>query len=485
MPDVTRILSGGTIFTGGSEPVVIKGGAVAFDGDRIVAVGPVSEVVSGQRGAEVIDASGKLVMPGFINGHTHLYSALARGLMADIAPSANFVEILEHLWWKLDRALTHEHTWYSAATGALDLVRSGTTTIIDHHASQVSVTDSLANVAEALEEIGIRANLCFEISDRNGETKREEGLAESEAFIQELAASAESLGSTSGGAENRGAESRGAESRGAENGGGAEDDGGGDGVGLLTASVGLHASFTVDDDTLDRAGGIARDAGVGCHIHVAEDRADVEDSLRRSGKRVVERLHEHGILGEKTIAAHCIHISEHERDILADTETIVVHNPQSNMNNAVGCTDVPGMLEAGVLVGLGTDGFTGSMFDEMKVANLIHRHQAGDPRVGHDVAERLCLRNNAVIGSRLVNGTVGELSAGSLADIIVLDYDPPTPLEAENFTGHVIFGLTGWMVETVIIGGRDIMRDREFTTVDAPGTAARARELARDLWSRM
>ena len=196
MPDVTRILSGGTVFTGGSEPLVIKGGAVAFRGDRIVAVGPVSEVVSGQRGAELIDASGKLIMPGFINGHTHLYSALARGLMANIAPSASFVEILEHLWWKLDRALTHEHTWYSAAAGALDLVRSGTTTIIDHHASQVSVTDSLANVAEALEEIGIRANLCFEISDRNGATKREEGLAESEAFILELAASTESSGSS-------------------------------------------------------------------------------------------------------------------------------------------------------------------------------------------------------------------------------------------------------------------------------------------------
>ena len=449
--------------------MVIKGGAVAFDGDRIVAVGPVSEVVSGRHGAEVIDASGKLIMPGLINAHTHLYSALARGLMADIAPAANFVEILEHLWWKLDRALTHEHTWYSAAAGALDLVRSGTTTIIDHHASQVSVTDSLANVAEALEEIGIRANLCFEITDRNGEAKREEGLAESEAFIQELVASAESSGSAGGSTDDRGA----------------DDDCAEDSVGLLTASVGLHASFTVDDDTLDRAGGIARETGVGCHIHVAEDQVDVEDSLNRSGKRVVERLHEHGILGKKTIAAHCIHINEHERNILVGTETIVVHNPQSNMNNAVGCADVPGMLEAGVLVGLGTDGFTGSMFDEMKVANLIHRHQASDPRVGHDIAERLCLRNNAVIGSRLVNGTVGELTVGSLADIIVLDYDPPTPLEAENFTGHVIFGLTGWMVETVIIGGRDVMRNREFTTVDAPGTAARARELARDLWSRI
>jgi cytosine/adenosine deaminase-related metal-dependent hydrolase len=218
---------------------------------------------------------------------------------------------------------------------------------------------------------------------------------------------------------------------------------------------------------------------------VAEDRADVEDSLKRCGKRVVERLESWGGVGPKTMAAHCIHVERPEVETLARTGTLVAHNPQSNMNNAVGCADVLGMLEAGVLVGLGTDGFTASMFDEMKVANLLHRHQAGDPRIGHDVAATLCLGNNREVGSRMFGVRTGCIEPGAAADLVVLDYDPPTPLVTGNFAGHLIFGLTGWMVETVIIDGRVVMRDRELTTVDEAEILARARERARDLWARM
>jgi cytosine/adenosine deaminase-related metal-dependent hydrolase len=170
---------------------------------------------------------------------------------------------------------------------------------------------------------------------------------------------------------------------------------------------------------------------------------------------------------------------------LRGTKTIVAHNPQSNMNNAVGCADVPHLLDEGVIVGLGTDGFTASMFDEMKVANLIHRHNAGDRTVGHDVAARLCLSNNPKIASTLFDDRVGSIEPGVLADVIVLGYDPPTPLTGDNFVGHLIFGLTGWMVETVIINGGVVMRDREFTGIDVDGIMSRARERARDLWARM
>jgi cytosine/adenosine deaminase-related metal-dependent hydrolase len=316
-------------------------------------------------------------------------------------------------------------------------------------------------VAEPLDESGLRFNLCFEVSDRNGEEAREAGLAENERFAREVSGRLAAAGSP-----------------------GSEQVSAGSGK-RVGSSVGLHASFTLDDATLERAAGMAADLGVGCHVHAAEDKADVEDSIRRSGKRVVERLESFGILGPRSIAAHCIHVDGRETATLAESGTIVVHNPQSNMNNAVGCADVPGMLGSGVLMGLGTDGFTASMFDEMKVANLIHRHQSGDPRVGHDVAARLCLHNNQTIASRLFNDRIGRLEPGALADVIVLDYDPPTPLETGNFGGHLIFGLTGWMVETVIIDGRVVMRDRELTTVDAGETQARARERARDLWKRM
>jgi len=443
----TLLIRGGHVALLDDELTVLSDGAVAIVGNRIEAVGSAADVGARYDGAETIDASGKLVMPGLINAHTHLYSALARGLVADIEPSSSFTEILEHLWWRLDRALTLDDVRLSAAAGAINLIRNGTTTIVDHHASQVHIDGSLSAVAESLDESGLRFNLCFEVSDRNGEEAREAGLAENERFAR-LAAS-------------------------------------GRGDGRIGASVGLHASFTLEDATLERAAGMAADLGLGCHIHAAEDVADVEDSVSRSGKRVVERLESFGILGPRSIAAHCIHVDERETAVLAESGTIVAHNPQSNMNNAVGCADVPGMLGSGVLMGLGTDGFTASMFDEMKVANLIHRHQSGDPRVGHDVAARLCLVNNPTIASRLFDDRVGRLEPGALADVIVLDYDAPTPLQTGNFGGHLIFGLTGWMVETVIIDGRVVMRDRELTTVDAREIRARARERARDLWKRM
>ncbi len=462
------IIRGGYVVSFDDALTVIDGGAVAVVDGRIGAVGPAADVLPGYPGLPVIDATGKLVMPGLVNAHTHLYSALARGLMVDIEPSGNFTEILEHLWWRLDRALTEDDVRLSAAAGAIDLVRNGTTTIIDHHASQICIDGSLSAVADAVAEAGLRANLCFEVSDRDGEGAREAGLRENERFARSLA------GSTPAGA-------------GGGDGGGEGDRGGGGGPGerLLAASVGLHASFTLEDSTLEQAAGLARDLGVGCHTHAAEDLADVEDSLRRCGKRVIERLESFGVLGPRTVAAHCIHTDDREVEILRDTETIVAHNPQSNMNNAVGCADVPGMLGRGVMIGLGTDGFTASMFDEMKVANLIHRHQAGDPGVGHDVASRLCLRNNPDIASRLMGTRVGRLEPGAVADVIVLDYDPPTPLESGNFAGHVIFGLTGWMVETVVAGGRVVMENRELTTVDEAATMAHARERARELWERM
>jgi len=448
------LLRGGTVFTGGADGRVIADGGVLLEDNRITAVGAcrdVEQIAADATDVERIDAHGNLIMPGLVNGHTHLYSALARGLTTQLKPSANFVEILENLWWRLDRALTNEHNWYSAAAGALDLIAAGTTTIIDHHASQVHVTGSLDNVAEALSDVGIRANLCFEVTDRDGPQKRDEGLAENEAFGRRVAA------------EHAAAE----------------------GERLLTASVGLHASFTLDDATLDRAAMLARELGVGCHIHAAEDRADVDDSLERCGKRVIERLADHGVLGDRSIAVHGIHLSDAEFGLLRETDTIVVHNPQSNMNNAVGRSNVLRMLNEGILVGLGTDGFTGSMFDEMKVANLIHRHDAGDPRVGHDVAMRLCIGNNPSIATRLIGDRVGVLEQGALADIIIVDYDPPTPLLDSNFGGHLIFGLTGGMVTTTIINGEVVYRDREFVTVDARATRARARELARDLWEKM
>ena len=220
---------------------------------------------------------------------------------------------------------------------------------------------------------------------------------------------------------------------------------------------------------------------------MAEDVADVEDSLEKSGLRVVERLEKLGILGPKTIAAHCIHINEREMDILRETTTNVVHNPRSNMNNAVGVAPVLEMLERGITVGLGNDGFSNNMFTEMHMAHLVHKLAQGDPRaMGADQVLRMVFQNNArIVRLFWPERPLGELSVGAWADIILVDYRPPTPLTADNLPWHIIFGVDGTQVDTTIVGGRVLMRGRKLLTLDEEEICAKARELAGRLWERI
>jgi cytosine/adenosine deaminase-related metal-dependent hydrolase len=231
---------------------------------------------------------------------------------------------------------------------------------------------------------------------------------------------------------------------------------------------------------------MAKELDVGFHVHVAEDKADVNDSLKKYGLRVVERLEKAGILGPKTIAAHCVHIDAFETDTLRETGTNVAHNPRSNMNNAVGVADVLRMLRRGVNVGLGNDGFSNNMFTEMKAAYLVHKLAQQDPRVmGADLVLEMGLKNNARIANLFFDAPLGELSVGAYADVILLDYVPTTPMDAGNLPGHLIFGMDGGQVGTTIVGGKVLMRDRQLLTLDEEAVCARSRELAQKLWARM
>ena len=254
---------------------------------------------------------------------------------------------------------------------------------------------------------------------------------------------------------------------------------------MLSALFGLHASMTISAETLGRAVEAAKGLDTGFHIHVSESRFDPEDSLAKYGKRVVNRLGDAGVLGGKTICVHCIHLDEGEVDLLRETGTVVVHNPQSNMNNAVGAARVLEMLKRGVLVGLGSDGMTANMFDELRAANLIHKHVAADPRVAFVEACRMLTENNAAIATRMFGRPMGALAPGQLADVIVLDYDPPTPLAAENFLGHLVFGLPNARVTTVLVDGRERLRDGRVLGVDEREIAAKSREQAAAMWRRM
>jgi cytosine/adenosine deaminase-related metal-dependent hydrolase len=254
----------------------------------------------------------------------------------------------------------------------------------------------------------------------------------------------------------------------------------------LGASFGLHASLTLSNETLADCVAAAQGLGTGFHIHLAEDPADEEDSLRKYGLRVAERLEKQGILGPKTLVAHAIHINERERAILHDTQTKVSHQPRSNMNNAVGVAEVEAMLDEGIVAGLGNDGFTNNMFTEIHTAYLLHRVSKGDPRVmpGNRLME-IAFNNNAQIAGLFFPKPVGALAPGAFADIILLDYYPYTPLTGGNYPWHLVFGMDGSQVTHTIAGGQLLMKDRELLTLDEAAIAAHASELAPAIWQRV
>ena len=432
----------GIVVTLGPNNQVIWNGSVVTEGETIVAVGKSVDLQKRFPTTDVIDCGGKIVLPGFICAHHHFYSTMARGMAIPGEPASNFVEILERLWWKVDRALTGEDITLSAQIPLVECIRNGTTTVIDHHASPGMRDGSLDLIENAVRQAGVRACLCYEVSDRN---VMGGGIEENERFIKKI----------------------------------------GRGDGQIAAMMGLHASFTLSDQTLERCVGIAKDAGVGCHVHVAEDLADWQDSLQKYGMPVVHRLNKMGVSGPKSLFVHCVHIDDSEMDLIADTNTAVVHNPESNMNNAVGVTRLLDLLRRNIRVGLGTDGMSSDMLSQMRSAYLLHRLANSDPRLAFLEAPELLLKNNPEIAQRLFGIRLGEIAEGRPADLAIIDYYPPTDLNEANFLGHLIFGLVDATVDTTVCKGKILMRGKKILSMDEEPIAARSRELAPQMWERL
>jgi putative selenium metabolism protein SsnA len=438
------LIEDGTLLSTGGTVSVRRGHAVLIEDGFITRVAPGAEF-AGYKGRR-LSAAGKVVIPGLVNGHTHLYSTFARGL-SKARPARDFMGVLRNLWWRLDRALTTEDCYQSALVALIDSVRHGTTTLIDHHASPGAVGGSLDAVARAVGESGLRACLCYEVSDRDGAKVAQQGLAENVHFIRRCQAH------------------------------------GGPG---LRALFGLHASFTLSDRTLEDAASLGHALEVGFHIHAAEARADQQAARRRSRTGVIGRLSRFGVLGRRSIAAHCVHVSPREIACLAETGTAVVHNPQSNLNNAVGIAAVVEMVRRGVLVGLGTDAMTANMLEEARAALWAQHHASADPSCGFGEVTGALFGGNARIAGRIFGLRLGEIRKGCAADLAIFDYDPPTPLTDGNALGHALFGLSQAQVDTTIVGGRVLMERRQLKLdIDEARVNARARELARKLWQRM
>lgn len=440
------LVCNGRVVTHDENNPFIENGAVLIDGNIIKEVGTTAELKNKYREAEVIDANQKVIMPGLINTHHHIYSAFARGLALNNPPANAFSDILKNVWWKIDKKLTQEDNKYSAYTTLIECIKDGVTTVFDHHASPYSVEGSLFTLSEAADDLGIRGSFCYEVSDRDGQEILEAGIKENVDFIKY------------------------ANSR--------NDD-------MVKGMFGMHASFTLSHESLLKCREAMEGLNAGYHVHVAEGIEDVFDSLNKTGKRVVERLNDYGILGDKTFAVHCIHVNDREMDILRETNTTVINNPESNMGNAVGCAPVIRFFEKGLTVGLGTDGYTSDMFESMKVENITHKANLCNSNVGFMETGAMAFKNNAAIASKYFNRPLGVLKEGAYADIIVVDYNPLTVMNENNTLGHILFGMTGRSVDTTIINGKVVMKDRKILTVDENEILRKSREVSSMLWERL
>lgn len=422
----------------------LETGYLVIEGDRIAEVGsgPVPDVP----GAEVWDAGERLVTPGLVNAHAHLYSALARGIPLRRFAPTSFGEILEQLWWKLDRALDLEGVYWSGLVGALGHLRSGVTALFDHHASPGAIAGSLTALKRALAEVGLRADLCYEVTDRGGPAERDAGIAENVRFAKEERV-----------------------------------------PGFFAAHLGLHASFTLSDATLEKARAQAEALDLAYHVHLAEGKEDPVDALGKYGVRTAERLDRFGILRPGSLLIHGIHLSGAELELLASREGTVVHNPRSNMNNAVGAAAVIPMLKKGIRVALGTDGFGSDLLTEALTARLLAHHVTGDPTALPDPQLLALLRENYLLAERAFGVPMGRVAPGYAADLVIWDYVPPTPLDGGSLLSHLLFGAIseGIRPRTAFVAGEPKLRDGTVTGLDEGAALARAREAAAALWKRV
>lgn len=439
------ILQNGTV-VGLDPPIVQHGTDVVIEGRIIKEVG--ADTAKKYRpdkypAAKTIDCTGKLVWPGLVCSHNHFYSGLARGILADIEASTDFVTQLQNLWWKLDRAIDEEILNYSALICSLEAIKAGTTAVIDHHSSQSFITGSLGALKKGFETAGLRGVTCFEVTDRNGEEGMRLGVEENLAFIESLAV---------------------------------EEAGGP--AGLVRGMIGGHAPFTISDEGLKLLADAVEKTGEGLHIHAGEDRYDQSHSHAMCAKDLIARLDDFGLVNDKAIFAHGIYFTDADIETVNSRDAFLVHNVRSNMNNSVGYNTNLHRLKN---VALGTDGIGSNMYEEAKFAFFKNQDEGAGLGFG-DILGFLWNGNRLL--ERNFGGVFGKIEPGSTADMAISSYDSPTPLVPENMPGHFIFGMSSRDVETVIIDGKTVYEERNFPRETA-ALYKEAQAAAKRLWERM
>jgi putative selenium metabolism protein SsnA len=419
------------------DPVRVEAGSLRIDGSLITQRG---SSVSRETGDEIIDCGGAVVLPGLVNGHTHLYSALAVGMPPPPNAPENFKEILQRIWWRLDQALDAEAIETSARIGALDALRCGTTTLFDHHASPNGIEGSLDLIEKGLSDVGLRGVLCYETTDRHGPEGRAEGLEENHRYLEKRLQTYSSQ---------------------------------------FAGMVGAHASFTLEDETLTQLAALAEDFDTGVHMHVAEDPCDEEDCQERYQMFLIDRLAGHKLLRPRSIFVHGTHLDPAALLRISEAGAVLAHTPHSNLNNGVGYAPLPAYRCKAML---GTDGLGSDLFAEAKAAWCASRHEQARLTPNHVL--RL-LATSARRASEALQITLGKLDRNAAADVVITDYRPFTPLTGENLAAHFIFGMSARHVTDVLIDGRWVLRERVIQCCDEAGLRRDALNVSLKLWENM
>ena len=435
------LIENGLVVTADKRGTIHENGYVKISGGKIANIGSGSYQGSVDK---TIDASGCVIIPGLITAHTHLYGILLRGASLNIEPPTDFAQVLQRVWWPVDEALTVEDAYASALSASADMLRNGSTLYADTYSGPNSIEGSLEAIAKGTKEVGMRGIVAFEMTERNDPKEAERGLQEGINFVNSLQ----------------------------------NDD-------LISGMMSIHASFTVGDEIVTKAVEEAKNLNIPITVHTSEGLVDLYHNLEHSGERTVERLDRLGVLGKKTVLAHCVHIDDHEMDLIAKSKSAVAHNPMSNMLNAVGVSPVPDMLERGITVGLGNDGWIYDPFENMRCAMTIHRLASGNPSaIGPDEIFKMATLDGARCYG--LEKKVGSLERNKLADIVILDgSNVPTPLTKQSVIGHLLNTFNGGYVRDVFVGGQQVVQNRNLTRIADNKVAEISRRSAEGLWTRL